>query len=371
VLTGEDLIKQVATWNTATSSYNAPAQGIAIGRLCSADLPVRSAFYDDESERGYLGRLFLGGEEVGAEGRAFAHALDGTSYELPHLGKFSWENAVARPRAGGKTIVVGLDDSTPGQVYVYYGEKSSSGTPVQKAGLVGGKLYGVKVSGFPAETDAGIPAGTPFSLEPVGSDGSVQNVTGAAIQTASSADGITEFLRPEDGAWDPRNLNDFYFVTTNAIDRPSRLWRLHFNDARNPAAGGTITAVLDGTKGQVMLDNLTIDERRQVLIQEDPGSRSPAGQTNYLAKVWLYDIRRDTLTELAHHDEARFTPGLPGFLIADEESSGIIPAPFLGNRWYLADVQAHYTHADPELVEGGQLLALRAPGRGEEDEDDD
>ena len=76
----------------------------------------------------------------------------------------------------------------------------------------------------------------------------------------------------------------------------------------------------------------------------------------------------------AHHDEARFLSGAPQFLTEDEESSGIIPAPFLGKGWYLLDVQAHYP-IEGEIVEGGQLLALHVPpgkfGKGEDDEDDD
>ena len=42
-------------------------------------------------------------------------------------------------------------------------------------------------------------------------------------------------------------------------------------------------------------------------------------------------------------------------------SSGIIPAPFLGEGKYLFDVQSHLASADPELVEGGQLLVLQVP----------
>ena len=49
--------------------------------------------------------------------------------------------------------------------------------------------------------------------------------------------------------------------------------------------------VLDGTEGQQMLDNLTINGRGQVLIQEDPGNQP------YLAKVWLYSPKADRLTE--------------------------------------------------------------------------
>ena len=105
---------------------------------------------------------------------------------------------------------------------------------------------------------------------------------------------------------------------------------------------------------------MTIDEAGHVLIQEDPGSSVPTGLTNYIAKVWLYDIASDELVQIAEHDPARFTPGLPGFLTNDEESSGIIPAPFLGKGWYLLDVQAHYT-LPGELVQGGQLLAFHIP----------
>ena len=365
VVGAEDLIRQVATWDTLTSAYNAPAAGIAISRLCSADLAGAGAFFDEASGKGYAGRLLLNGEEIGDEGRAFAHLLNGTSYELPYLGKLSWENVVAHPSTGDKTVVVGLDDSSPGQVYVYVGDKQSSGNPVEKAGLSGGALYGVKVSGYAAEPAGGIPAGTPFALEAVGLDGSVASRSGAQIQADSVADGITQFLRPEDGAWDPDNPNDFYFATTNSIDAPSRLWRLRFTDAANPLAGGTITAVLEGGEGQHMMDNLTVHDGR-VLIQEDPGSKAPAGQSNYLAKVWAYDIASDSLTEIAEHDPARFTTGLPGFLTKNEESSGIIPAPFLGRGWYLADVQAHLKYTFPpeanrELVEPGQLLALHVP----------
>ena len=42
-------------------------------------------------------------------------------------------------------------------------------------------------------------------------------------------------------------------------------------------------------------------------------------------------------------------------------SSGVIPAPFLGSGKYLIDVQNHQASADPELVEGGQLLVLQIP----------
>ena len=54
------------------------------------------------------------------------------------------------------------------------------------------------------------------------------------------------FLRTEDGAWGPANRNDFYFVTTNGFNLKTRLWRLRFNDVRNPSAGGTIEILING-----------------------------------------------------------------------------------------------------------------------------
>ena len=69
-------------------------------------------------------------------------------------------------------------------------------------------------------------------------------------------------------------------------------------------------------------------------MQEDVGNQA------YLGGVWLYDIGSGELTEIAEHDPNRFTPGAADFLTKDEEFSGIIPARFLGEGWYLLDVQA-------------------------------
>ena len=99
VTAGEDLIHQVATWDPTTRAYKAPATGMVISRLCSADLPLPSALYNSASGKGYNGRIFFDGEEV-AGGRAFAHVLDGTSYELPGMGKSSWRTSWPTPGPG-------------------------------------------------------------------------------------------------------------------------------------------------------------------------------------------------------------------------------------------------------------------------------
>jgi hypothetical protein len=70
------------------------------------------------------------------------------------------------------------------------------------------------------------------------------------------------------------------------------------------------------------------------------------------------------LDALAEHDAEYFSPGADGYLTRDEESSGIIEITDIlhradSNRYYLADVQAHYALGG-ELVEGGQLVVLTA-----------
>jgi len=352
-LSGEDLMKQVALWNPVTGGYDAPATGVSFSRFCSADLAPISAWYDAASGLGFKGRLFTDGEESGNEGRAMAHGMDGLSWELPRLGKLSFENVVAHPNAGAKTLVAELDDSTPGQVYFYLGNKTNTGSAVEKAGLTNGTLYGVKVSGVATEDSAtGIPSGTAFTLADLGN---VENTTGAALESASVTAGVTRFLRPEDGAWDPVHTNDFYFVTTNAFSSPSRLWRLRFADINNLAAGGALDMLLGGSEGQHMFDNITIDRAGHVYLQEDVGNNA------HLGKVWRYDIVSNTLTVVAQHDPLRFLSGAPLFLTQDEESSGIIDATsILGPGWFLLDVQAHYA-TDAETVEGGQLLAMYDP----------
>jgi Esterase-like activity of phytase/Bacterial Ig domain/PA14 domain/Secretion system C-terminal sorting domain/Bacterial protein of unknown function (DUF839) len=362
VVSGEDLMKKINLWNTTTSTYIEysaanPSILAAFSRFCSADLPAVSAFYNSATGLGTQERIFMDGEESGAEGRAVGHIATGpnagTSYELPYLGKFSWENAVANPATGDKTVVAGMDDATPGQVYFYIGTKTNSGTEIEKAGLSNGKLYGPVVSGLTAETSASIPpAGTTFTMADLGS---VQNITGAALQANSVSAGVTQFLRPEDGSWDPSNPGDFYFNTTNAFGSPSRLWKLHFTNISDLTQGGTITAVLDGTEGQQMLDNLTIDNSGHMILQEDVGNNTRVG------KIWQYNIATDSLFEIAAHDSTRFLTGGANFLTQDEESSGVIDASaILGPGMFLTTVQAHYS-IPGEAVEGGQLLAFYNP----------
>ena len=361
VISGSDLIRKLNLWNgTSFVQYDSATPApTAIGRFCSADLAPISAFYNATSGLGSQERIFLNGEENGADGRAFAHILTGpnagTSYQLPYLGKYSWENAMACPFSSDSTIVIGTDDATPGQVYVYIGAKKNSGTEIEKAGLQNGSKYGIKVSGLTNEVSGSFVApNTRFSLEPLGD---VSNLSGLSLDTMSTNRGITRFLRPEDGAWDPNVPNDFYFVTTNSITTPnttpSRMYRLRFDDIKNPSLGGRITAVIDGTEGPKMMDNMCVDNRGRSFMQEDPGNNV------HTAKIWQYTNITDSIKMIATHDSTRFITGSANFLTQDEEASGIIDVQdILGPGTYLMVDQIHKALGG-ELVEEGQIALYR------------
>jgi hypothetical protein len=120
-----------------------------------------------------------------------------------------------------------------------------------------------------------------------------------------------------------------------------------------------------------MLDNVTIDRRGRILMDEDPGN------SGRIAKIWMYDITSEDFIQVAEHNPKFFDATIlnnPDFLTQDEESSGLIDASdILGDGCFLLDVQVHKVSSDPELVEGGQLLALFVDPRigGNKDKDDD
>ena len=58
--------------------------------------------------------------------------------------------------------------------------------------------------------------------------------------------------------------------------------------------------MLDGTEAGNMFDNMTINQRGHILLQEDVGNQ------RHLGKIFQYNIASDTLTEVARHDAARF-----------------------------------------------------------------
>jgi hypothetical protein len=385
VVSGEDLIKQAYGWNSTTQQSNTTPSTLAFNRFCSGDLPAPSAFFNAASGLGSTARIYMHGEEGGAnawqQGTVVTGPDAGKSYVL---GKFNlttngsgltgvgaWENALANPFAQNKTVVIGNNDGGTGimanALAIYVGTKQSTGSEVDKAGLTNGTLKFVNVTANPVEIvnstsrATGITNGTRFTL---------------------SASASTTFSRPEDGAWNPANPKEYYFVTTDRLDQvsdglgaqigQSRLWRLTFDDITNPELGGKIDLLIDGrtVAGEKvnMFDNICVNAKTGfVLLQEDVGGAAHNG------KVWDYDPATDTLFKVLKHDVARFgdigiTATTP--FTNDEETSGIIDITSImsgstkhkGNpleSWYISSDQAHYTSGiTVSQAEGGQLFVM-------------
>jgi hypothetical protein len=248
-------------------------------------------------------------------------------------------------------------------VYFYVGEKRPSGDPVEKAGLSHGRLYGLKREDTTVEPTDRTPDAARFSLVDLGD---VSKLSGRELDALSKARGVTDFQRPEDGAWDTFDPNRFFFNTTAAFDLPSRLWAVAFDDVAHPERGGMIRPLLDGAGKLVpkgasgpyhMLDNMTVTAGGQIILQEDPGRAS------YLPHILQFDPRTRELVALAVFDGKLFGKG-EGRLTDDVESSGIIDVtPLLGapgQRAFLLTAQPHYIfEKEREIVQGGQLLLMR------------
>lgn len=385
VLSGGDLITSVYGWNASTQAVGASVVK-NLDRFCSADLPNQSALYNPLTGLGTQARLFMAGEEGGATGWATATVVTGTDAgRLYQLGKFNlstngsggsgrgaWENILLNPGTGDKTVAIGNNDGGVGvmnnSVAVYVGTKTNTGTEVDKAGLTNGTLKFINVAGNPAEIVNGVTSATNIT-------------TGTSFTLSDTA--ATLFSRPEDGAWNPLDATQYYFVTTDRVDQVSdgigaqigmsRLWRLQFNDITNPDLGGTIDLLIDGAVGSTkvnMLDNLTVDQLTgHLLLEEDVSGGAHNG------KIFDFDPATGTLLMLGMHDQARFgNVGVPATspYSQDEEFSGIIDVTSIlgrndGLRYYLTSDQDHSTintanHPISNLtVQGGQLLLVAAP----------
>jgi hypothetical protein len=367
---GTDFLRVTSASDTITSvqvTNNGTGGSIyKFNRFCSGDIAPASAWFNSATGNGTDARFYITGDENGAGGRITATDVDtGICYEVTGLTSAGggWENGLARPYASDTTLMMCTSDGGANRVFMWVGTKQSTGTVLQKAGLASGNFYGIQVQ------VKGVNVSTENRLSCFNSTGVEANArySGTFTLAAANTQAGTSFLRPEDGAWDPANPTDFYFVTTDQMNLGtstgrSRLWRMRFSDVNNPLAGGTIEALLTGTQGQQMFDNLavfnTIQGGTNILIQEDPGNNAQN------AKTWLYKVSTGALSQVLKGDTARFgdigvSPTAP--FTQDEENSGVIDArATLGLGWFLADMQAHYSVAAP-LVEGGQLYAFRCP----------
>lgn len=385
----EPLISSWNFWNYKTSTYTSTPVGgeptgaaagyfgWAVQRFCSATYSPAGTFIHNGV--GYDGGLFTTGEEVSDQSRGFAVDMTGAAYQLPRTGFASMENIMPALKKGPNTVALISEDgsATDSQLYMYLGKKQNTGTSVDKAGLTNGDLYVLNVPTAATDnifrTTIAKSTKTPTTFKKI-----EWNTDVASLHKASRDNGTT-FARVEDGQWDPKNPNVFYFVTTESNKDPiataenpaepgisrdgGALWRLTFKDAQNPLEGSNLEMLLNGGESIYMSkpDNITVTDNGVVVIQEDPGGNA------HVARVIAYRISDGKLATLAKFDSQYFTTTGSQFMTIDEEASGVIDVTSLlaksgdKNTYLMLNAQIHVkggvTKVDPAVK--GALSAGR------------
>lgn len=433
ITAAEDAIKRITWFDYNTGTYGAAPtapmgaldkdafgtrnHSTDLNRFCSSSL-VRagSLLYKAAGKTyGYNGAVYFTGEEGGDESRAFAlNTATGELVQLPRFGLGAWENETMLPTGNRTTAFLMDEDATAAdsQMLMYVGTKelvspaanantkstkskgaaAAAASPwYRAAGLTNGKTYALRIADYVLEKDFRAAVGkgqsTPVSFQEVPTDvnGKVQNQLSALVGTS--------LARIEDGAFDPNNPNDYYFITTESnkdakatTPNPATptvkrdggaLWRLRFNDVRNPLAGASITMLLDGAEAPYLNkpDNLVVDGKGNLLIQEDPGNNPQ------LSRLLAYRIADGRIGVVAQVNPAYFDKtNVATFMTEDEETSGVTDVTWLLKKsasdsasYFLFDAQVHtkpsiarpdVTDAaakaamDTQAVEGGQLYVL-------------
>ena len=370
----------------AADSYGTPNHSSLINRFCSATLAPAGAFYDAKSKLGFEEAVYLTGEEGSDESRAFAVNMQGQMVQLPAVGLAAWENIVP-VRTGNKTTALMASEdgsATDSQLWMYVGQKTKAGQWYEKAGLTNGNAYVLSaVASANVANDNEIRAryGKGVAIK-VGFSKVDNTLSGKAQNEMARSLGI-ELSRVEDGHFDPKNPKDFYFITTESNKDPKAtapnpatptvsrdggaLWKLSFTDLSNPAKGGTLTMLLDGSEVPYLSkpDNLAIDDLGNVLIQEDPGNNAA------VSRVVAYRIKDGKIGVLAKFKDSMFATGGAAFITQDEESSGVVDVTDMlkkgkgdKSHYYMLVAQVHSTPAlaRPDIAAGNTTLANAVEG---------
>ena len=373
VTSASPLFHDIQYWNYKTGQYQdtpiggepggqaAGTFGWGISRFCSATYSPAGTFIYNGI--GYEGALFTTGEEVGDSSRGFAFDMNGNGYQLPRTGMTSMENIVPTLKPGINTVAMINEDgsATDSQLHMYLGKKQSTGTSVDKAGFTNGDLYVLNV---PTVTDDNVFRTTIAKSTPV--DATFKkiewNTDVAGFAKGARENGMT-FARIEDGQWDPKNPNVFYFVTTESNKDPGAtkenpsepgvsrdgggFWRLTFVDGQKPELGAKLELLLDGTEAPYLSkpDNMTVTTDGIVLLQEDPGNNA------HVARIVAFRIADGKLATVAEFNKDYFAKDASKFMTIDEESSGIIDAtamvakPGDTKKYFYFNAQVHTTGA--------------------------
>ena len=361
-------MENVLVGPAATISNSTPA----FARFCSGSLSWKDAGFDRP--------IYFAGEETGGtntfdgKGGSAVAVFDNAAWTLPKLGHLAWENAVARPYKGKQTVIMCLEDGDAGncQLYMYVGRKEATrnASPLRRNGLDNGVLYVFVASTGSPTNEAGFPNGslTGRWVAIPGAD----TMTDVELEAASDAVGAFAFDRIEDGAFRPRNPNEFYFDTTggSASNSLGRLYNLALNPhdvlgtAQLTMMYNADQIFAEGGDVAVSPDNIGVSDD-YIMICEDGTAQSRVAMASKGRKgnIWRINLHTGELKNIVEMTAI----GRDGIVTGPGvwETSGIIDTTSMfGAGSWLFDVQAHSpTRAPlPNTVEDGQLL-LMLPNR--------
>jgi hypothetical protein len=373
-------------------------------RFCSNFLATRAhgferpILFTNEEATDFVNRTGVAwpaGPNAEQAGVVVAYHLRRNQYRSIYgMGRHNHENSVALPGYGHPVVLSGDDTfvAPSSQLYMY---TASSGRAVWNDR---GRLWAFKSNNAQINDYGDLTHAAGVSGRFIRVPRSIALGDQTALETWSNDNGVFQFIRLEDMAYDRRRPNVVYLADTGeprALAGPGearmtrgpsgtmgpfpngRLFKLVL-DADNPRRVRRLSILIDGDvigaagAGLIQLihqpDNLEAT-RRSLLIQEDPGSHNqyaPGNAAGTTARLWRYDLATGGLTVIARVDQS----GDPAANQGAWESSGIVRARAFGPDAFLVDVQAHTLHIEREehpggvsfKREGGQLLLLRVPG---------
>jgi hypothetical protein len=333
------------------------------------------------------------------------------------MGRLNHENSVAIPGLDEILVLTGDDTFTtnPAQSQIY-GYTAASADAVWNDE---GTLWGFRATDwrtFNDYYDFAPGAGTDITGDFVQIPAPAAKGDQTALEQASDALGVFEFVRVEDMAYDRRNPNIVYIADSgranaangtgvsydtagNRVETPAtfasrngRIWRMVL-DPNDPRRVRSLSILIDGDDIPLASqdpaaslaaihnpDNLETT-RNSLLITEDPSSANqyPIASGN-TARVWWHHLRgaKRGTREVAFKVDQSADQGLtdrdpttqtppgpvpPGFGLGAAgswEASGIVDVSrWFGSGWFLIDVQAHTLWVD--IAPGPDVVAPAGP----------
>ncbi len=382
VLSGERAYDSVYLDDTYKGSAPTVANATrSFARFCSGSLAGL--------EQGFDRWIYFANEEseglstFGGTGGLSVAIFDNEAHALPYLGRFAWENTLVKKSTGDLTVIMGMEDGpasqdpleSNSQLYMYVGQKDRrpGATVLQRNGLTGGKLYVFKSKNGSRNSELDFQNGT-LAGEWVAIPGA-QNMSDVQLEVAADKAGAMVFARPEDGAFNTRNDDEYFFVTTGGAVGANvlgRLYSLKLNPS-DPTRNATLSVVYNADEviaqgGDIAISPDNIDVGADYLMINEDGtteSRQVMAAKGRDGAIWRFDLKSGegvnaaSALMVAELDP----PGRDGKAVAPGvwETSGIIDtAALFGAGSWLFDVQAHSptTAPTPNTVEDGQLLLL-------------